>query len=183
MIRCRRIKESELELIMQWRMSEEITRCMNSDPVLTIEGQKAWLKQIESDSVNRTWMIEVDGIPAGIMTIFDVDTVHRRCGWGYYIGERSVRSLKLALSLEWNLYRYLFEERLYNSVTADVLAFNTEVIALHKMCGCREVGVLKQHIWKRGRFHDTVLMQICADEWRAKSSSVSFDSISFEEYL
>lgn len=36
--RCRLIKPDDLEMIMDWRMRPEITRYMNTDPKLTIEG-------------------------------------------------------------------------------------------------------------------------------------------------
>jgi len=50
---CRQIKEEDLEMIMNWRMMPEITRYMNSDPVLTLEGQKKWFKKIrESERIS-----------------------------------------------------------------------------------------------------------------------------------
>ena len=37
---CRKIQEKDLEKLMQWRMRPDITKYMNTDPKLTIEGQK-----------------------------------------------------------------------------------------------------------------------------------------------
>ena len=39
-VTLRKIRESDLETIMNWRMDPEITRYMNTDPRLTLEGQK-----------------------------------------------------------------------------------------------------------------------------------------------
>ena len=49
MIKLRRINDGDLELIMNWRMRPDITRFMNTDPVLTLEGQRKWLRRVESD--------------------------------------------------------------------------------------------------------------------------------------
>ena len=39
-ITLREIAEEDLELIMKWRMSEDVTKYMNTNPKLTIEDQK-----------------------------------------------------------------------------------------------------------------------------------------------
>ena len=42
-ISLREIQENDLEQIMEWRMRPDITRFMNTDPVLTLEKQREWL--------------------------------------------------------------------------------------------------------------------------------------------
>lgn len=42
-VTLRKVTEGDLEQIMRWRMDPEITRYMNTDPKLTLEGQKKWL--------------------------------------------------------------------------------------------------------------------------------------------
>ena len=42
-VTLRAIQESDLENIMRWRMAEDITKYMNTNPKLTLEGQKKWL--------------------------------------------------------------------------------------------------------------------------------------------
>lgn len=39
-VTLRKVTEGDLEQIMRWRMDPEITRYMNTDPKLTLEGQK-----------------------------------------------------------------------------------------------------------------------------------------------
>ena len=42
---CRKIKEEDLQMIMEWRMRDDITKYMNSDPILTLDDQRKWLKK------------------------------------------------------------------------------------------------------------------------------------------
>ena len=42
-VTLRKVTEGDLEQIMRWRMDPEITRYMNTDPKLTLEGQKKCL--------------------------------------------------------------------------------------------------------------------------------------------
>jgi len=48
-IQLLKVNETYLELIMNWRMSSDITRYMNTDPVLTIESQKKWFSSFQKD--------------------------------------------------------------------------------------------------------------------------------------
>ena len=45
-IRLRELREDDLENIMRWRMDPDITRYMNTNPKLTLEGQRKWFKAI-----------------------------------------------------------------------------------------------------------------------------------------
>ena len=47
-VTLRKVTEGDLEQIMRWRMDPEITRYMNTDPKLTLEGQKKWFAKVQS---------------------------------------------------------------------------------------------------------------------------------------
>ena len=42
-INLRTIRDDDLEMIMNWRMRPDITKYMNTNPKLTLEGQRKWL--------------------------------------------------------------------------------------------------------------------------------------------
>ena len=67
----RMITEDDLEMIMYWRTSESVTRFMNTNPKLTIEGQRKWFASLEKNDKVRNWIIEVDGVPAGLINLID----------------------------------------------------------------------------------------------------------------
>ena len=60
-VTLRKIRETDLEKIMRWRMDPEITRYMNTDPRLTLDGQKKWFAAVRENPDVRYWMILVDG--------------------------------------------------------------------------------------------------------------------------
>ena len=66
-VTLRKVTEGDLEQIMQWRMDPEITRYMNTDPKLTLEGQKQWFAKVQKDPDVSYWIIEIGGIPAGVI--------------------------------------------------------------------------------------------------------------------
>ena len=90
-IKLRKITENDLEDIMVWRMKPSVTKYMNTDPKLTIEGQKKWFEKISSDPTCRYWVIDVDGVGIGVLGLIDIDHDNKRVSWVWYIGEESYR--------------------------------------------------------------------------------------------
>lgn len=161
----RPIREEELEMVMNWRMMPEITRYMYTDPQLTIEQQRAWYQNSKNDKNNETFMIEVNGVPAGILNITDIDHRNQRCSWGYYMAVKELRSLELAMMLEWNVYDYAFYQKGLHKVAGEIFSFNKAVLRIHRMCGSVVEGELKEHICKNGEFYDVTVTGITRDQW------------------
>ena len=179
-VRMELLREEHLQQIIEWRMRPDITRYMNTDPLLTLEGQKMWLNKISNDSSQKNWIINVDGIPSGLINVFDIDLINKRCSWGYYVGNLEVRSLKLATYLEWNLYEYVFETLKLNKLCNETFVLNSQVIQMHKLCGGREDGVMRQHVFKNGEYFDVSVGSILASEWAEKKQKTKFDRYNFE---
>jgi len=180
--RLRRIREDDLERVREWRMLPDITRYMYSDPQITPEEQQAWFARIDASPRDRVWIIELtDGdVPVGLLSLNDIDSVHRRACWAYYIAGEEARGKGLAKTLELNIYRYVFEEMGLNRLWCEVLAFNDRVVTLHERFGSKVEGVLRQHIVKNGEKHDVVRMAMLADDWPAIREKFHYDQIEIE---
>ena len=71
-VTLRKVTEGDLEQIMRWRMDPEITRYMNTDPKLTLEGQKKWFAKMQHSSRRHQ--------------LHRADESHRRSGMGLLRG-------------------------------------------------------------------------------------------------
>lgn len=178
-VTLRAIQESDLENIMRWRMDEEITKYMNTNPKLTLEGQKKWLAAIRSNEDVRYWMIEVAGEPAGVINLTGLSNPSGDLGWAYYMGEKKLRSMKTALSLEMSMYDYVFDQLHKNAVYGDIFTLNQGVIALHKLCGCEIVEEKKNHICKEGVYYDVTFMRMTAQRWNSIRGEKKYEKIEF----
>lgn len=179
----RTIGEQDLEKIMYWRMDPDITKYMNTDPVLDINKQREWLKRIRGDLSVQYWMIEKDFTPIGIINLLDIDWKNKNSSWGYYIGEKSQRSLATAISLELSLYEYVFDVLGFNELHNEVLSINEGVVQLHKACGSRVVAVGKAEVIKNAMAYDVVHMSIGKDKWDAIKSNKRYEKIDFCSFM
>lgn len=179
-VTLRAIQENDLEKIMGWRMDEEITKYMNTNPKLTLEGQKKWLASIRENEDVRYWIIEVDGVPAGVINLTGLTNPNGDLGWAYYMGEKKLRSMKTALSLEMSMYDYVFDRLQKQAVYGDIFTLNQGVIALHKLCGCEIVEEKKNHVCKEGVYYDVTFMRMTAERWNRIRGEKKYEKINFD---
>ena len=150
-VTLRKVTEGDLEQIMRWRMDPEITRYMNTDPKLTLEGQKKWFAKVQQDPDVSYWIIEIDGTAAGVINYTGLTNPTGDLGWAYYVGEKKLRSIQTALALEMSMYDHAFLDLGKNAVYSDVFTLNQGVIQLHKICGCEVVEELRATYSERKR--------------------------------
>ncbi len=161
----RTIRNSDLEMIMHWRMQPDVTRYMYSDPELTLTDQINWFQDISTDPGKTYWIINVDHKDVGLVGLYHIDMTHRRCEWGYYLASTDMRGKGIGKSVELNVLRYVFETLGLNKLCCQVFAWNTLVIDIHKKYGAVIEGTRRGHIYKNGTYEDIVEMGTLKQDW------------------
>lgn len=176
----RKLTENDLEVLMNWRMREDIASTMFTDVKLTLEGQRKWFEGIQNDSTQIRWIIFADDVPIGSMYFTNIDYQNRRCESGWFVAEKSYRSLQLAMALQQNSFDFAFGVLCLNRIYGYVLGSNINVVRLLKLCGFNEEGVLKQHIIKNDQFHDIICVGLTKDIWVQNKKRYHYFDISIE---
>lgn len=178
-----RVREEHLEDIRLWRMSEAVTKYMYTDPTITPQEQSMWYKQITEDATRMDWVVEVDDKGIGVVSLYDIDPLHRRCFWGYYLGEQAARGRRLGKAIELNILEYVFQELRLHKLCGEVFEWNELVVSIHGKYGSRVEGVFRDHIWKRGSYHNVVRVGILQREWEQRiKNSFEYSRAMIEEW-
>lgn len=180
-VTLRDIREDDLENIMNWRMSEEITRYMNTNPRLTMEGQRRWLAAVRQNPDLRYWLIEVNGEPAGVINLTGLTEPSGNLGWAYYVGVKRLRSIQTALALEMSMYDHALITLGKQAVYSDVFTLNEGVIKLHKLCGCEVVEERRAAVLKEGVSYDVTYMRMTREHWTEIREGKRYERIAFPE--
>lgn len=180
----RKVLESDLEMIMNWRMSPEVTKYMYTDPSLSLDDQYNWFKKINQNCDNeKYWIIELDnGTPVGLMSVNDIDYRHGQASWAYYIGSTEARGKGLGRILECNMYDYAFYTLNLNKLWCEVFEFNEKVIKIHEKFGSKVEGEFFDHIKKNGKYLNVVRMAILKREWEEKRLEIDYIKIPIQKY-
>ena len=180
-VELKRLTENELELLMNWRMREDITRMMYTTPKLTIEGQRKWFENIKANNSEIRWIIWSNGKPIGSMYATNIDHENHRCETGWFIAEKSDLSLKETVSIQQNASLYLFEKLGINRIYGGVLDINYKAACLvNRLVGLKEEGRMVQHICKDGVYHDVIMIGMTKESWQ--SMNLKFDRIEVEDW-
>lgn len=159
------IREAHLEQVRLWRMSEGITKYMYTDPRISPADQRKWYQRIVEDQSRMDWVIDVDGRDVGVVNLYDIDLVNRRCFWAYYLGEPVTRGKGIGKAVELSVLHYVFDRLRLHKLCCEVFEWNDSVIKMHQKYGSVIEGTLRKHIQKRGEYHNVVRMAILQQEW------------------
>ncbi|MCK8489034.1 UDP-4-amino-4,6-dideoxy-N-acetyl-beta-L-altrosamine N-acetyltransferase [Paenibacillus sp. MBLB2552] len=163
MLKFIRMQEKHLELILKWRTQPEITKYMFSDIEYNYYRQLEWYKTIKNDANERYWLIEMDSRLIGLVSLNSINWKDRRCYWGFYIGEESAR-IYGGLIVPY-IFRFVFEELRFKKIMGEIMEGNEKVKQMQLIQGCRQVGVLKEHVYKYNKFHDVYLLEMLDSDW------------------
>ena len=164
-VTLRPLKVEDAALTLSWRLSDRAG--LLNHGAASIEEQSAWISSRPADELN--FVIELrSGHPVGMLSLVNIDTVHRRAEPArFLIGEPDrVKGLPVAVEALNLLYELAFDRLGLHRVYGTVVAENRQMLKLHLYLGMKEEGRLRQHQLIAGRFHDIVCVGMMESEYR-----------------
>ena len=161
----KKIRETDMEMVRKWRMLPEVTRYMYTDPIITLEQQLEWYKRV-SDSDDLYWIILQDNVPVGLASLVNWDKHNNRITGGCYIAVKNNETFRLAIDLQLNLLNYAFNVLNVNKVCGEVISENVGTLRILELCGSIREGILREHVYKNGRYYDVVVQSTIKSDWK-----------------
>ncbi len=162
----RRPTIDDAEMLLEWRTDPAITRFMLTDIDKDIERQRRWLNACEERDDYEHFIMLREGRPVGHVSYSEISRTSRHCVPGTYVvlapEERHLAAYTNSFILD-----YCFHRLNMNKAIFTIMAGNDHFIKAKRLMGVREVGVLRQHVFKYGRFHDLHMFELLREEWEA----------------
>src|SRR5690606_2488325 len=168
-IRLRALEEDDLPLFHQWWSDPEIAHYQASDAIRLNQEQtntdlfRTWFKDGPADA-GFTIVHASEGRPIGFCNLWGATVKNRSAEvaiildkpyWGRGLGTEALRLL----------VRYAFTEVNLHRLHLSVHAFNPRAIRAYEKVGFRRVGTLREAVFRAGRWHDVVLMDLLQREY------------------
>jgi len=165
-------------MIWQWRNHVDVRRWMfGQDEIALADHEKWYRKQLDHANVNLL-IFEVAGEPMGLvnvtqMTVDKYQTLNaakntandNSASWGFYLSPNSPKGQGLGFALGVLAIAQIFNTTDIGKITAQVLAYNTASLALHRKLGFSETGVLKQHFGVGEKVYDVVEFELKSQDF------------------
>ena len=123
-IQLRKIEEKDLELLRQWRMKDNVTKYMLTDPIITKESQLSWYNEIIHDNSRMDYVIECDNVRIGYYGITNINYEYSSCEIGFYIGEDEYRGKGIFKKVQEIVENIVFYELKLKRIIINALEIN-----------------------------------------------------------
>lgn len=151
--------------MLEWRNSDLVAPFMFQNETIPPEVHDEWYSRLLDQRGDRGWIITMDNRPVGAAFISGVDMDQRRADFGMYLADDSTRGKGVGRAALYFLCEYAFTTMELHKLCCEALSFNQAAIALYEKVGFEKEGVLRDHIFREGRWIDVHLLAMFEDRW------------------
>lgn len=157
------------EKVRLWRNKEDIKKYMINQHIITKEEHFKWLENLKSKNDCKFWVVFIDEIPIGSISLQNIDYKKLTLEWGSYIGEDDYRGYGIGAIIAYIILEYSFNILKFRTLKGITLEKNTPVIRMHKKFGFKiKKG---KSTFKKSKYKEILLM-IKKTEWNALRKNI-----------
>ena len=166
------------ELGKCWR-SLDLTQYLSQDAIFpfTPEDEMEWFDHVRKDKSSYVFAVRLrsDGSAIGTASLFEINWRIRKCVFGIAIGYPEQYGKGYGTEALRVILRYAFLELGLNRVQLHVYEFNKRAMRSYEKVGFVKEGVLRDAVYREGRYWDEVVMAILRREWKNDLPTGSVD--------
>ncbi|MCI0709788.1 MAG: GNAT family N-acetyltransferase [Chloroflexi bacterium] len=158
------LREADALVSAQWMSNLDITSTLWNAPLRPsdVEIEREFQRQADKSSIAFAVRLLHDKTVVGFTRFKTINHRNGVAEISIVIGDPGKGFGREALTL---LIEYGFRELNLNRIELTVLSFNAAAIHLYQKLGFQQEGVLRQHLFRDGTYHDTWVMALLRDEW------------------
>jgi len=112
-------------------------------------------------------------MPVGRCMLTDIDYVNKKSLCSLYIGDSKSRDKGYGTEAMILLMKFAFHDLGLNRLGLWVFDYNKRAIKCYKRCGMKVEGILREGVYRNGKYHDMYLMGILRNEYDELIKEVS----------
>lgn len=151
-----------------WRNDEEIQNMVGgSKYFVSMENERQWVlnnTKNEHRIVLAICLVENNKF-IGTVNIQDIDWINRTASIPILIGDKNEWGKGYATEARMMALNFAFNERNLHKITDYVLDDNHKSLKLHNKCGYKEEGLIRDSVFKNGKYHNQVVLGVIKEEF------------------
>lgn len=169
LVRLREYRKEDIGLKLNYINDPEVLRCLESGiPYpMTLNEELKWFEAISAYKDSYRFAIEAieSSQYIGDCGINGIDWKNSVASAVIFIGNKAYWGKGYGTEAMQILLSFAFNQININKVRLNVYSFNERAIKSYEKCGFKKEGVLRQEIFRDGKYHDTVVMGLLREEW------------------
>jgi len=160
----RAIEETDLDTLNTWSNDPDIWYMLGGWHFpFSKQDTERWFESLTTnDQRNQIFAIELDSVGIiGTANLVNIDWKNKNAFHGMMLGKHDLRGTGVALDTVMTIMKYAFEELGLNRLDGDMISYNQRSIDFYtKKCGWEIEGIKKEWYFRKGEFHDKVVVGI-----------------------
>lgn len=165
MIKLREVEPGDKEQMRRWRNQPHVSEYLYTDHEISAEEHEDWFNRIMKDLKVKYWIMMADDEDVGVVNLYDIDELHRRCYWALYIAKVDQRGKGVGSRTGHIVLSYVFDVIKMEKLCCEVLSFNKKALNLYEKLGFKQEGYFKKHVIKGQKREDIYYLTILREEW------------------
>ena len=163
MFNLRELKETDLEMVLQWRNREDVRKNMYTQHIITWQEHTAWFQKAKDDDTKKYLLFQKDDTPLGFVSFTEIHKKHKTAFWAFYSADPTRRGI--GSQMEVFAIDYAFEVLQLEKLNCEVLSFNYPIVSFHRKHGFRIEGIFKNHFLQEGVYTDIYRLALFKKDW------------------
>lgn len=159
---------ADFETTLQWH-TDEIIMASVVGPKYFVgrEYERKWVEEaiFGTDSLKFGVCVEENQKLIGLVSLSDVNWINRSAQAGWMIGDKGSWGMGFATEAVLQLLDFGFHERGLHRISCSILESNSASRRVAAKCGYQEEGLLRDVVFKRGKFHNLVVLSVLNHEF------------------
>ena len=170
-VNLRPIEREDLPRYVQWFGDPEVRRHLLLYIPFSLAQEERWyenlLDRLEKGSDVLLAIETAEGVHIGNLGLHSIDWKNRNAELGITIGDKEYWGQGYGTAAIRTLLKLAFEEMNLHRVFLRVDKDNERGIRCYEKCGFQRDGILREAVFREGRYHDQLMMSVLVSEYRS----------------
>jgi UDP-4-amino-4,6-dideoxy-N-acetyl-beta-L-altrosamine N-acetyltransferase len=163
----RNVKKSDLILLRDWRNSKHILEFSGQFKLLNLEDQKKWFTELKNKDSDKIMFVIIDESKKslGVCGLTHINYKTHSADVAILLGDVTVHGKGVGEESLKLLIEYGFKKINLHRIKAEIFEFNTASIKLFEKVKFKQEAILKDSLWRDGRWWNTYVYSIFANDY------------------
>jgi len=162
--------EEQKKAVRDIRNQDSVRKSMYTEHEISLDEHLAWVECLRSDKRQIVFVVLVDEVVSGVVSVNAIDRLHLKSDWAFYL-DANVRG-GLGAALEFGLIDFVFEKLGLEKLNCEVIEVNEAVVKLHKKFGFVEEGFRRENIIKSENRIGVFFLGLTKSDWNKDKEAV-----------
>jgi len=172
-VRLRAIERTDIPNFVRWLNDPEVTENLLIHSPLSKAMEESWfdrhlaMNPNEGEVLGIEVMVGSTWVHVGNAGLHGIEPVHLAAEFGIFIGEKQYWNQGYGREAARLMLKHGFEDLNLNRIYLHVYETNPRAVRSYEAAGFKREGVLREAVYKNGKYLDVILMSVLHSEWIA----------------